>query len=161
MDNINFNDYKIVVFEDGKPVFFGENTKDNTHGELITEYINQKLNSDEFKSHPQLNQLKNCNASVAMAGQVLFFTNAVFVLNIGIGSYIMFKEGCDNKDLQIIKDYSGKIEDLGTPYLFQVGVVKDDEGPLYIQDQMIEDDLKAPLVDRIDYYLNETRGRGR
>jgi hypothetical protein len=161
MDNINFRENKVIVFEKGEPVFFGKDGPDVLHVDLIAEYIDKKLKSDEFKDNQMLQILKNSQVTLSMAGQVLFLTNAVMFLNLGWAAFVMFKNDATLEDLQVIKDNAEKIDAFGDVNLFKMGVVKDDQGRLYVEDEMIEDDNKLPLDERIDNFLNNSKGRGR
>ena len=161
MGNIEFKDNKVVVFEKGKTVYIGKDKEGTTHIDLMAEYVNMKLNSDEYKDHPLLSRLRNSGVATSMAAQVLFLTNAVIFLNLGWSTFVMFKDSATNEDLQVIKDNADKIDALGETYLFKIGVVKDENGPLLIEDEMLEDDRSLPLTVRIDDFLEKTHGRGR
>ena len=105
-------------------------------------------------------QLKNCSSNSDMAAQVLYFTNAVIVLNIKVGTFIMFREDIDPNDLDIIKFYKDDIEALGKCSLYTIGLVSDEYGT-YIMDKPIEDDDTLPLDVRIDNYFNKNVVKGR
>jgi len=162
MKNINFNDYKAIFFENGEIVFKGkkDDSNDLTHGDIIEEYIDFKLNDEKFKDNPYLNRLKKCNANMSMAAQVLYFTDAVVLLNTGTGSYLMFKEDVDPSNLDIIKYYKDDIESLGNCYLYKIGLVHD-QNSSYIIDELIEDDITLPLDLRIDNYFKQNQIKGR
>ena len=168
MENINFDDYKGVFFENGEVVFKGKKDdesvpeeKRKTHGDIIEQYIDMKMESDEFKNNPYLIRLKNCNANIAMAAQVLFFTNAVVVLNTGAGSYLLFREDIDPKDLDVIKYYKDDIESLGTCQIAKIALFDDPAGAMIFDVPIENDDYTLPLDIRLDNYFAQRKGKGR
>ncbi len=168
MENINFDEYKAVFFENGEVVFKGKKDDETvdeekrvTHGDVIEEYINLKLESDDYKNNPYLIRLKNCNANIAMAAQVLYFTNAVVVLNSGNGSYLLFREDIDSKDLDVIKYYKNDIESLGTCHISKIALFDDPAGAMIFDVPIEGDDEKLPLDVRLDNYFEQRNVKGR
>ena len=168
MENINFDDYKAIIFENGEVVFKGERDDESvpederaSHGDFIEQYINMKLGTEEFKNNPYLIRLKNCNANRAMAAQVLFFTNAVIFLNGGFESFVMFREDIDPSDLDVIKYYKDDIEAIGKCHFAKIALFDDPNGALIFDVPVENDDETLPLDVRLDNYFEQRKGKGR
>lgn len=155
MEDININDYKVIVFEDGRIVFKGSKEENKNHGDYIRDYVDMKISENEYNIN-LLNQIKGIQVLNYMASNVILVTKSIVLLNTDFGSMILLRRDVTDEEIEFLKNYSSAFDAIGDINFEEVYV---DENRL-ATDQFIslDDSIKdLPFSEKIDAVVNILR----
>ena len=138
MEEINLNEYKVIVFENGEFVFKGLKSPDITHGDYLRQYVDKKIEDNKYNNN-LLNQIKRVDALDYMVDNIILLTNSQVVLNSGFGFFFVLSKNITKEEIDNLKSYSKVFNEADT---------------LLFERAFIEDNIASDEVIDLDEYTN-------
>ena len=123
MEEINLNEYKVIVFENGEFVFKGLKSPDITHGDYLRQYVDKKIEDNKYNNN-LLNQIKRVDALDYMVDNIILLTNSQVVLNSGFGFFFVLSKNITKEEIDNLKSYSKVFNEADT-LLFERAFIED------------------------------------